>query len=153
MSTLLERDALVGITQDVWSSFLGEEPLDEAAPAHEPPAAGTVTTVTGCVTIAGEWNGSVLLTCTEELAVRAAAGLFATDASDLSPDEVTDAVGELTNMVGGTVKTLLPAPSRLSLPSVTTGSAYSVHVPGAALIAQVDFAWAGEPLSVTVWEG
>jgi chemotaxis protein CheX len=75
------------------------------------------------------------------------------DAGELSPEEVADAVGELTNMVGGTVKNLLPAPSKLSLPSVTSGTSYTVHVPGASLVVQVDFAWAGEPLTVTVWEG
>jgi chemotaxis protein CheX len=148
MSTLLERDALAGITQDVWSSFLGEEPLDEAAAA---PAQGA--SVTGCVTISGGWSGSVLLTCTQGLASHAAAGLFAADAADLTPEEIADAVGELTNMVGGTVKNLLPGPSKLSLPSVTTGSSYTVTVTGASLVAQVSFAWAGEPLTVTVWEG
>ena len=39
----------------------------------------------------------------------------------MSAADVTDAVGELVNIIGGSVKSLMPQPTVLSLPSVRTG--------------------------------
>ena len=61
-----------------------------------------------------------------------------------------DAVGELANMVGGSLKGLVPGPSRLSLPTVVDGSDYSTKIPGAKQVVQAALSAAGEPLIVTV---
>ena len=50
-------------------------------------------------------------------------------------DEVRDALGELANMLGGNVKALLPAPSRISLPAVAVGSDYELSVVGTSEVA------------------
>ena len=47
-----------------------------------------------------------------------------------SPDDRLDAVGELGNIVGGNVKTLLSAPARLSLPSSRVEPAAPDDPPG-----------------------
>jgi chemotaxis protein CheX len=49
---------------------------------------------------------------------------------DPADDEVCDAFGELTNMVAGNIKALLPAPSSISLPTVAFGSHYDLIVVG-----------------------
>jgi chemotaxis protein CheX len=107
------------------------------------PAAGEIPrdrpALTGCVHIDGAWNGAALVECELPLARRLTAALFAREPADLALDEVRDALGEITNMVGGNLKALLPSPSRLSLPTVVEGADYAVTVPGTAPAAVASF--------------
>ena len=59
-------------------------------------------------------------------------------------------VGELTNIVAGDVKALLPHPSALSLPTVAFGSDYEIAVVGTRQIASVTFTSETYPLVVSV---
>jgi chemotaxis protein CheX len=76
--------------------------------------------------------------------------MLALEESDgaVSDADVADAVGELVNMIGGNVKSLMPGPSALSLPVVAAGrvarSSDSVEV------CRLDASWAGDPLLVSV---
>jgi chemotaxis protein CheX len=144
----VSEDEVLQICQEVWSAFLGEAELYVAGDG--PDVDGAL--VTGCVSIAGEWSGSLVLECSHDLADAAASALFAADPGTLSPGEVSDAIGELTNMVGGAVKGMVPAPSRLSIPSVSSGTGLSITVPGAARLLSIAFVWDGHPARVTLWE-
>ena len=141
---------ITSIAQDVWSSFLQMElephPLGDEAPALDG------RTMTGTVHVSGEWGGSVFLQVPCDLAQASAEAMFAADPGSLSSDEVCDALGELTNMVGGNIKSLLPAPSKLSIPSVAEGESYTVRVPGAVLIEKVALVCAAGPLHISVWK-
>ncbi len=143
-------DQITEIAQEVFESFLSlallPHPLGDDAPAL------TGTTMTGCVHVSGEWNGSVFLTCALATAEGAAEAMFAADPGTLAPEEVSDALGELTNMIGGNVKSLLPAPSRLSVPSIAQGESYSVRVPGAVLLHRVVLVCAPGPVHISVWK-
>ena len=143
---VVTADQITSITSDVWGSFLQLD-LEQVA---EQPLAGR--TMTGCVHVSGEWQGSVFLQVTVEHAAAAAEAMFAADPGSLSPDEVSDALGELTNMVGGNIKSLLPAPSKLSVPSVAEGESYTVRVPGAVLVDSVALACAAGPVHISVWK-
>jgi len=138
------------IAQEVWESFLSLTLLPHPLGAEAPALTGP--TMTGCVHVSGEWQGSVFLECTAELAAAAAEAMFAADPGTLSPDEVSDALGELTNMIGGNIKSLLPAPSRLSVPSVAQGEGYTVRIPGASLVDRVVLVCAPGPLLISVWK-
>lgn len=146
----VDPEQVVAIAQDVWSSFLG---LDlEADPLGAEAAALAGRTMTGCVHVTGEWRGSIFLECGADLAQAAAEAMFGADPGSLSPEEVSDALGELTNMIGGNIKSLLPAPSTLSVPSVAEGESYTVRVPGAVRIEHVALLSPGGPLSVSIWK-
>ncbi len=138
------------IAQEVWQSFLSMDLLEHPLGADAPPLTGQ--TMTGCVHVSGEWNGSIFLQGELSLARGAAEAMFAADPGTLSDDEVSDALGELTNMVGGNIKSLLPAPSTLSVPSIAQGESYSVRVPGAGLIDRVALVCASGPLHISVWK-
>ena len=151
MTQMLEAPSvedLLEVVSATWSSFLGDEsasllrPNDDVATPDE--------RASGCVTIRGGWNGAVILELSPRLARVAASGLFGTPEDALEAEEIGDAVGELVNVVGGNVKGMLPGPSELSLPSVTVGTGFSVHVPHAAAALRVGFSWCGEPLVVRV---
>jgi chemotaxis protein CheX len=144
---LATDEQIVGITQDVWSSFTGR-PV-EAAPGEAALDGGDVTV--GRVEVTGGWRGWVLLACPTRLARTAAAAMFDRPAETLTDDEVADALGELTNMIGGNVKSLLPGPSRLSMPAVTVGASATGPPPGAVLVNAVSLACDGLPLAVSVW--
>jgi chemotaxis protein CheX len=139
---------IIEITREVWSSFLSLEiePVD----ADSAPLEGL--RITGVVSISGAWQGSVVLECAHAHAVAAAEAMFAADPGSLSDDEVGDALGELTNMVGGNVKSLLPAPSALSIPSVAEGDNLTVRVPGAVLTDRVALVSAAGLLHVSLWK-
>jgi chemotaxis protein CheX len=143
---MIGPDAVAQYTADVWGAVLGME----AWPADRPPPAAGRPTLTGCVHIAGGWQGVVMLVCPADLADRAAAAVFAVPPADLAPDLVHDAVGELTNMIGGNLKALLPPPAFLSLPTVTRGTDYTVHVPGTRTVIEQAFDCEGRSFLVAV---
>jgi chemotaxis protein CheX len=142
-------EQIVAITQDVWSSFTGTA----IGSASEEVAldAGDVTVGRVAVTT-GPWQGDVLLACPTELARNAASAMFDLPAEQLTDDEVADALGELTNMIAGNIKSLLPGPSRLSMPAVTVGAPSAVRMPNAVLVNTVSLACEGLPLTVSIWQ-
>ena len=143
----MTAEEILAITRDVWESFTGRtiEPADDQVR----PDGGDVTV--GCVTVTGEWQGSVLLACPAQLARMAASAMFDLPEAQLDDGQVADALGELTNMIGGNIKSLIPGPSRLSMPTVTVGASSTVPMPGAALLGTVSLACEGLPLTVSVW--
>jgi chemotaxis protein CheX len=107
------------------------------------------STVTGIVNIDGAWHGAVFVRCPLALAARVTSSMFQGDDRP-SLDDVCDALGELTNMVAGNVKALLPQPSVLSLPTVAFGSDYEIGVLGTHVVASVPFMSESQPLVVSV---
>jgi chemotaxis protein CheX len=139
---------IVVIAQDIWASFL-DLPM-------EPVPSNTVDTsrmrmVGGVVTVHEAWSGAVQLETSADFAAMAARRMFAAEGS-VTEAELDDALGELTNMIGGNIKSLLPAPSHLSLPTVEH-SVGLAPVPGLAPISRVAFLAAAEPVFITVWRG
>lgn len=109
--------------------------------------------VTGVISISGDWNGAVVVTVPMPLARQVAAAMFALDPDALTEAEVQDAVGELSNMVGGATKAMIGGSSSISLPSVTEGVRYRVSIPGAREVANARFDSDGHLLSVSVVQG
>lgn len=140
-------DQIVEITREVWGSFLSMD-LEPVQDSGEPLARQTLT---GVVHVSGDWQGTVFVETTAEHAQAAAEAMFAADPGSLSPDEVGDALGELTNMVGGNIKGLLPAPNKLSLPSVAGGESYTLRVPGALLLERVLLQGPAGPVRISLW--
>ncbi|HWP05261.1 MAG TPA: chemotaxis protein CheX [Polyangiaceae bacterium] len=114
------------IAEKVWSMVLG---LKLSPVACDPARAEARDFVLGKVTISGGWRGSVILGCTPSLARNAAAAMFGKTPAETEPDEIKDAFGELTNMVGGNFKTLLEGDCRLSVPNVMGTVPYGEVVP------------------------
>lgn len=129
ITTHITAHELAGIAHDIWSTFVGHglEQVPEDRPL-------TGETMTGCVHLSGSWEGTVFLEVSREHARAAAEAMFAAPSGSLSDDDIGDALGELTNMVAGNVKSVLLVPTQLSMPTVTTGFVYSVRVPGATLV-------------------
>jgi chemotaxis protein CheX len=148
--TELTDDVIASVVGNIASAFLGLE-LTRMSLPHAPPAAAT-TSFTACVQITGAWEGAVSVRCALPLAARVAAGMFDTEPTGITADDIHDAIGELANMVGGNVKALLPGPSALSLPAVIEGSEYRTTVPGTDRANELGFACEAGALTVSVFE-
>lgn len=76
--------------------------------------------LTASIYFRGGFTGLLAATCDQALARHIAASMMQTQGE--SPmEDVHDAIGEVVNILGGNVKTLLPGPCQLSLPAVLEG--------------------------------
>lgn len=144
-----EMDRYVSeLSSAVWEQTLGL-PLDAADVA--PQSHGR--TVEGHVHISGQWTGTLVFQCSIGAAREAAHVMFGPGDEHDSSQDVQDAVGELTNMIGGNLKALLSDDGCfLSLPMVIEGSDYTVRMSGARVVTRQVFRAGTEPVVVTLLE-
>jgi hypothetical protein len=102
--------------EQVWGSML-------FATAEPWPVGRTAEFETGLqaqIELRGEWNGRLVLTCDSIVANQIAGAMLGLGPEDeLDQPDVHDAVGEVLNVVGGSVKGALPGTSALGLPGVS----------------------------------
>lgn len=148
-----DETSIAEIVQEVWSAMLGldTEPALLPEPSASPEDGAGDAHVTGSVTITGAADCVVALQLSRTASRTFASAMFGMEPDEVGDDEVADAIGELTNMVGGNVKSLLPEPSWLSLPAVAAGGAGQVRVPGAEDTHAVSLRSAGERILVRMW--
>ncbi|WP_238016287.1 chemotaxis protein CheX [Dactylosporangium sp. AC04546] len=136
------------IAEQVWSSYLD---LDGASPLIPMPTEKHVADVTASVSVTGAWRGHVLVSCSDAAARNVAAALLGIPFDDVAEEDVADALGELANIIGGNVKSLLPEPCALSLPHVHVEGA-SGRYPAVTEVCHLDGTWMDESVTVTVLE-
>ncbi len=137
------------VTEDVWLALLGEteQLLPRAVADGSPfdPAAAW----SAAVTVTGEWHGVITVEVAEPVARKLTAEMLAIpSAEEVTDGDVADAVGELVNMVGGNLKSLMPGPSALSLPAVAAGRA--AFASDVREVSRLDVAWRDEPVRISV---
>ncbi len=116
MMTLLSERKLHDTVGEVLTGLLGGA-LEEISRPDEP-------SLCAAVDMTGEFDGLLVVRCLERTARRLAGEMFDEDADALPFTDVADAMGEVANQVGGVVKTLVPGPSWLGLPTVVAGTAW-----------------------------
>lgn len=146
-SVELSAEILHEIAESIWNSILELE----IRLAENPPVTFPIgeRVLTGQVNIHGSWRGFLVLVCPRSVACKAAAVMFKTAPASLTETELLDTVGELTHMLGGNLKSLLPAPSYLSLPVVTEG--YNKEMAGRPA-GQILLRCEGQPLQISLFE-
>ncbi len=142
------HDDIVAITQSVMATVLELNPEECASLPGEPRA----DRVTGCIQISGQWKGAVVLETTTEFATLAAARMLAIDEQKVTDADQQDAIAELTNMVGGNIKSQVPGPSFLSLPSVTTGLDFDIRLYRAVCVDNVPLRFEDLPIRIVMCE-
>jgi chemotaxis protein CheX len=141
------EEELATFVHDVWTSFIGDTPEPLPGPAQAAAVCGP-DMVAAAVSITGSWQGHVVVQVSAAAAsALAAAFLGLEDAAEAEPADVEDALGELVNMVGGNVKSLVPASSALSLPLVIRGVS---SAPDTKTVCSTAVLWRDEPIVVTV---
>lgn len=135
------------IVTGVFQTMFGCEVYPIAEVWQVPPPA-----VTAAIYFAGSWRGAVLVETTELQARHWTARLMSIPVPEKFTDDVQDAMGELVNMVGGNLKSVLPKGVGLSMPSVVQGSSYSLRICGGNLTHRQAFLAEDGPFSVTLVE-
>ncbi len=106
--------------------------------------------VSGVIGLSGKAIGTVVLSLSREVALKAASAMLMTESTELN-DDVIDAVGELANMVAGAAKAELEKLDlSISLPTVITGSGHEVRFPSNATPICVPFTTAWGPMALDV---
>jgi chemotaxis protein CheX len=103
------------------------------------------------VHIAGEWTGSVVLALSEPVARHAASRMLQMPIDDVVDADLKDTASELANMIGGNLKSLLPGPSFLSLPTIVSGRDFGLQVRDAELLDDVVLACEAGPIGVRLF--
>ncbi|GAA1133496.1 chemotaxis protein CheX [Nocardioides aquiterrae] len=107
--------------------------------------------VRATIELQGDWNGRLALTCPAGLAGEIAGAMIGTAAADLSAEDVHDALGEVVNVVGGTVKGALGGELALGLPDVRPCAADEAT--DEATDGGFVLGWNGAPIHVQVLAG
>jgi chemotaxis protein CheX len=85
--------------------------------------------VSGIIGLSGQAKGMVVLSLCREAAINAAGVMLGETPTEINAD-VSDAVGELTNMIAGAAKAQLEHLNMsVSLPSVITGKSHCIEFP------------------------
>lgn len=145
----LELEDIRAVTNDVWTSFL--QTYGSLEWATEPMPAGEL--VEASVDIFGDWTGTVTLEMTPATAETATRTMLQLDdlSEDLDLADITDALGELVNMIGGNIKSLLPPGSVLGLPAVGFAPRRELSSGDVVEHYRVELTWAGTPIRIRVW--
>lgn len=114
-----------GGMREIFSTMLTMEitSVEDLPDEIEPPL--RLSGVTGQVSLAGKFNGSVYLNFPEEFSKVCACNILGSTPQTIAADEVNDVIGELTNMVTGSLKSKMTDRGfncQLSVPSVMRGA-------------------------------
>ncbi|GAA3795695.1 chemotaxis protein CheX [Cellulomonas soli] len=147
MSTIVEQDQVFAIAQEVFAAMIDGDvgllvPYEGDAPAFRDP-------VVAWVDLHGDWAGRAVLTTEMPVAHDLARALLGMGADEeISRVDLEDAFGEVANVVGGNIKSLLPTQGTLGLPQVADAVP---DVSGAVLVHELRLAWRGQPMFVSTW--
>jgi chemotaxis protein CheX len=142
ITALLDPQTVQSIADEIWPSLVGDGEALVPVPVS-PPA----EVISAWVDIVGPWNGSVVLTCAPATATALTENVLMTRPPTVVDDEdVADALGELANVLGGNIKSVLPGPSRLGLPRIGSAPPRGRLDDVCALVGQ----WRGNFLTITV---
>lgn len=135
------------LVSDLFRTMLARDAWPDSD--HEPEQAYTVC---GALYFVGAWQGAVLMELDHSLAFSITARLEDVPEPTTVDHYVRDAIGEVTNMLAGNLKTLLPAGTFMSMPSVVEGSDFSLSVIGANRSSQLGFRCNEGPFRITLVE-
>jgi chemotaxis protein CheX len=140
------NQAIEEIAQSVFATMLELELVGSDAPSPEDTGMLLAT-----VHLAGAWTGSVVLALSYDLSAKAAAAMLQLPEDEVSEGDRRDVASELVNMIGGNLKSMLPGPSFLSLPTVVSGHDFGQQVLKAELVDDVLLAFEGMLLRVRLY--
>lgn len=127
---LQEKDmisCIIDATREVFSTMVAMK-IADCLPLDKPVTQFRCS-LTGMVGIAGIYTGMLSIHCPALLAMRITSNMLGMEVVEVGED-VNDALGEIANMLGGHVKQVLSKGGldlSLSIPTVISGEAYTIH--------------------------
>ena len=120
-------DCVINATKEVFSTMVMMEAVDDF-PLKEP-VRRFKCSITGMVGFAGTYSGVISIHCPVALALKITSNMLGVDCDEVNED-LNDAIGEIANMLGGSVKQVLSKGGldvKLSIPTVISGEDYTVN--------------------------
>jgi chemotaxis protein CheX len=143
----ITEDQIVIVTKDVWNTVLSLE----IKTIKNVDAGKDQKRVASFIQIMGNWEGSIILDCTQHLSKLFASKMFGMPLDEIRDEEIMDALGELINIVAGNLRAFLPQPCQLSLPAVIDGWDYTLSFPGGKGVNQILFeCGTGQSFGITI---
>lgn len=139
---VISEEELREIVEVVWMTVL-ELSIGERAAVASTPSDYEVSQIA----ISGAWHGVVTVRASEQFLSYAAGVMFSCSPEDATDLDRIDTLTELTNMLGGTVKCLLPETCDLSIPTIISDKTVASEEHE-----WVNFSCGGKPLAVAVTE-
>ena len=118
---------VINATREVFSTMVMMEVVDDF-PLKEP-VSRFQCSITGMVGFAGTYSGVISIHCPVNLALKITSNMLGIDCDEVNED-LNDAIGEIANMLGGSVKQVLSKGGldvKLSIPTVISGEDYTVN--------------------------
>jgi len=123
---------LRGATQEVFDTMLSMELTEQDAQAFS-----ESNRIVGSVSLAGSVSGTVNIHVSDAFASQITANMLGMEVDEIDSDEeVHDVIGELSNMIGGDLKSRLCDAGfvcELSIPSITSGNNFNIESKGWAV--------------------
>ncbi|MFN8545610.1 MAG: chemotaxis protein CheX [Candidatus Binatia bacterium] len=116
--------------------------------------AGDFDGIIALLSFSGSCPGTLAMLCQPSIAASLAAGMLGMTADEIEEEMVADALGELLNQVGGTVKRKLAADGdeiALSIPSVVSGSHVAIKVLASSMPVAADIVTDRGTIHVRFW--
>lgn len=121
---------VINATQEVFSTMVMMKPADDF-PLKDP-ITHFKCSITGMVGFAGTYSGVISMHCPIALAKKITAAMLGMPEDEVAEgsEDLNDAIGEIANMLGGSVKMILSKGGldvKLSIPTVIAGEDYTVN--------------------------
>lgn len=118
---------VIDATKEVFSTMVMMDVVDDF-PLKEP-VSRFKCSITGMVGFAGTYSGVISIHCPVALALKVTSNMLGIECDEINED-LNDAIGEIANMLGGSVKQVLSKGGldvKLSIPTVISGEDYTVN--------------------------
>ena len=118
---------VIDATKSVFSTMIMMDPSDDY-PLKDP-IKRFQCSITGMVGFAGIYSGVISIHCPVALALQITSSMLGMECDEVNED-LNDAIGEIANMLGGSVKQVLSKGGmdvKLSIPTVISGEDYTVN--------------------------
>lgn len=118
---------VIDATKEVFSTMVMMDLTDDY-PLKEP-VKRFKCSITGMVGFAGTYSGVISMHCPANLAMKITSNMLGMECDEVNED-LNDAIGEISNMLGGSVKQVLSKGGldvKLSIPTVISGEDYTVN--------------------------
>lgn len=156
MHEAVTEESIQKATALFWEQMLAM-PIRAIVLTSEPESAvearciGTGHAVGACV-LSGAWSGRIEIRLSPALAVEATAAMLMQPAETVVESDLLDATKEIANMVAGTIKSALPRPCAMSVPSAEIESEDFCVLPRTEDSVTVFFHHPAGELLVRVWQ-
>ncbi len=142
VSTDLSPDDGWSIVEGTWESILqsGALPADPATVLEDP--------LTAFVAVVGDPTRTVTFSFSRQTGEAVARTMLDLHRDEVVSDEdLEDATGEIVNILGGNVKSVLAGATRLGLPRVVSGEVPAIGTP----LWQAAVEWSGHVATIALW--